>query len=177
MRKLLFAIAAASLSAAPATAALKVGDTAPDFTTTGAYQGKALKIHLAEQLKKGPVVLYFFPKAFTETCDLEAHLFSEKAGEFRKLGVRVIGMSADDLPQLKRYSVATKTCSGKFPVATADMALRQKYDVVLTQKPDYAMRTSYVIDRSGKIVMEYTDMKDAPGHVNRALAAAQALKK
>jgi peroxiredoxin len=175
MRKLLFAIAAASLAAAPATAALKVGDTAPDFTATGAFRGKPVKIHLAEQLKKGPVVLYFFPKAFTDTCDREAHLFSESTAQFRKLGARVIGMSADDLGQLKKFSV--QKCSGKFPVATADMTLRQKYDVVIAQKPEYANRTTYVIDRSGKIAMEYTDMKDAPGHVQRSLAAVQALKK
>jgi peroxiredoxin len=175
MRKLLFAIAAASLASAPATAALKVGDTAPDFTATGAFKGKPVKIHLAQQLKKGPVVLYFFPKAFTGTCDLEAHLFSERTAEFRKHGARVIGMSADELGQLQKFSV--QKCSGKFPVATADMALRQKYDVVLAQKPEYANRTSYVIDRSGKIVMEYTDMSDAAGHVAKTFAAVQALKK
>jgi peroxiredoxin Q/BCP len=175
MRKLLFAIAAGSLAAAPATAALKVGDPAPDFTATGAFRGKPVNIHLASELRKGPVVLYFFPKAFTGTCDLEAHLFSESTAKFRKLGAHVIGMSADDLPQLKKFSV--QRCSGKFPVATADMALRQKYDVVIAQKPEYANRTSYVIDRSGKIVMEYTDMSDAPGHVSRTLAAVQALKK
>jgi peroxiredoxin Q/BCP len=174
MRKLLFALAATSLIAAPATAALKVGDTAPDFTVTGAFRGKPVKIHLAEQLRKGPVVLYFFPKAFTDTCDLEAHLFSVKTPQFKKLGAQVIGMSADDLIQLKKFSV--KKCSGKFPVGTADMTLRQKYDVVIAQKPEYANRTSYVIAPSGKIVMEYTDPSDAAGHVAKTFAAVRALK-
>ena len=76
MRKLLFALTVAILAATPATAALKVGDKAPDFTTTGAVGGKEFKIHLADQLKKGPVVLYFFPKAFTSGCTAEAHAFS-----------------------------------------------------------------------------------------------------
>ena len=87
MRHFLFAIAAASLITAPATAALKVGDKAPDFTTTGAVGGKEFKVHLAEQLKKGPVVLYFFPKAFTSGCTAEAHAFSESIGDFKKAGV------------------------------------------------------------------------------------------
>ena len=94
MRKLLFAFAAASLIAAPANAALKVGDKAPDFTTTGAVGGKEFKLHLAEQLKKGPVVLYFFPKAFTSGCTAEAHAFSESIGDFKKAGAEVIGIKS-----------------------------------------------------------------------------------
>src|SRR5215469_4199676 len=117
MRKLLFALAATSLIAAPATAALKVGDKAPDFTTTGAVGGKEFKLHLAEQLKKGPVVLYFFPKAFTEGCTKEAHAFSAAIGDFKKAGAQVVGMSADNLERLHDFS--TKECSSAFPVATA----------------------------------------------------------
>ena len=84
MRKLLIAILASSLAAAPATAALKTGETAPDFTTTGAVGGKEFKLHLAAQLKKGPVVLYFFPKAFTSGCTAEAHAFSAAIGDLRR---------------------------------------------------------------------------------------------
>src|SRR5256885_14750006 len=104
MRKLLFALAAVSLAAAPAVGALKVGEKAPDFTTTGAVGGKEFKLHLAEQLKKGPVVLYFFPKAFTSGCTAEAHAFSENIGEFKKAGAQVIGMSADGLETLHDFS-------------------------------------------------------------------------
>ena len=97
MRNLLFGLAAAGLALTPATAALPVGAKAPDFTTTGAVGGKEFKLHLAEQLKKGPVVLYFFPKAFTSGCTAEAHAFSEIDRDFKKAGAQVIGMSADDL--------------------------------------------------------------------------------
>src|SRR6476660_6740064 len=116
MRKLFLFLAAAAL-AAPAAAALKVGDKAPDFTTMGAVGGKEFKVHLAEQLKKGPVVLYFFPKAFTSGCTAEAHAFSESIGAFKKAGAEVIGMSADKLATLKDFSV--KECRSAFPVATA----------------------------------------------------------
>ena len=85
------------LAAAPAIAALKVGDKAPDFTTVGAVGGKDFKIHLRRMLKKGPVVLYFFPKAFTSGCTAEAHAFSQSIGDFKKAGAQVIGMSGDDL--------------------------------------------------------------------------------
>ena len=84
MRKLLFGLSAIMLAAAPASAALQTGAKAPDFTTTGAVGGKAFKLHLAEQLKHGPVVLYFFPKAFTQGCTLEAHAFSDAAKDFKQ---------------------------------------------------------------------------------------------
>jgi len=150
-----------------------VGSKAPDFTTTGAIAGKPFKLHLADQLKQGPLVLYFFPKAFTSGCTAEAHAFSEASADFKKLGARVVGMSADDLPTLKEFSV--KECRNAFPVATASPEVRKAYDVVLKQKPEYANRTSYVIDRHGKIVMEYTNL-DPTEHVERTLAAVKALK-
>lgn len=173
MRKLLFAFAAATLIAAPATAALKVGDKAPDFTTTGAVGGKEFKLHLADQLKKGPVVVYFFPKAFTSGCTAEAHAFSESIGEFRKAGAQVIGMSADDLKTLHDFS--TKECRSAFPVATASPAIQKAYDVAWAAHPGITTRTSYVIDRSGRIVMVHDDL-DYREHVARALAAVRGLK-
>ena len=96
---------------------LKVGDKAPDFSTNGAVGGKDFKLHLADQLKKGPVVLYFFPKAFTSGCTAEAHAFSSAIGDFKKAGAQVIGMSADNVQTLHDFS--TKECRSAFPVATA----------------------------------------------------------
>ena len=173
MRKLLIALAAVSFAATPATAALKVGDTAPDFTTLGAVGGKEFKIHLADMVKKGPVVLYFFPKAFTSGCTAEAHAFSEAIGDFKKAGAQVVGMSADDLKTLHEFSA--KECRSAFPVATATPALQKAYDVAWAEHPGITTRTSYVIGRNGKIVMVHDD-RDFSQHVAKTLAAVHAAK-
>jgi peroxiredoxin len=173
MRKLLFAIAAVGLVAAPANAALKQGARAPDFTTTGAVGGKEFKIHLADQLKKGPVVLYFFPKAFTSGCTAEAHAFSAAIDDFKKAGAQVIGMSADDLKTLHDFS--TKECRSAFPVATATPQMQKAYDVAWAAHPGITTRTSYVIDRRGRIVMVHDDL-DFSEHVAKTLTAVKSLK-
>ncbi|HKP34453.1 MAG TPA: peroxiredoxin [Sphingomicrobium sp.] len=173
MRKLLFALVASSLAFSPATAALKVGSKAPDFTTTGAVGGKAFKLHLAERLKKGPVVLYFFPKAFTSGCTAEAHAFSEAIADFKKAGAQVIGMSADNIATLKDFSV--KECRSAFPVATATPGTQKAYDVAWAEHPGLTTRTSYVIDKRGKIVLVHDDL-DFSEHVAKTLAAVKALK-
>src|SRR3954454_6407792 len=173
MRKLLFGLAAAGLPLTPATAALPVGTKAPDFSTTGAVGGKEFKLHLAEQLKKGPVVLYFFPKAFTSGCTAEAHAFSESIANFKKAGAQVIGMSADDLKTLHDFS--TKECRSAFPVATATPEIQKGYDVAWAAHPGITTRTSYVIGRDGKVVMVHDDLNFAE-HVAKSLAAVKALK-
>ncbi|WP_114227436.1 MULTISPECIES: peroxiredoxin [Sphingomonas] len=171
MRRLLFAAALTLGLGAPAAASLPVGAKAPDFTTMGALGGKDFKLHLADQLKHGPVVLYFYPKAFTEGCTFEAKAFSDASADFQKAGARVIGMSADDLPTLRRFS--TEACRGKFPVATASPEVIKAYDVKL---PVVSMtnRTSYVIARDGRITFVHSDLswKD---HVAKTLAAVRAL--
>jgi peroxiredoxin len=173
MRKLLFALAVISFAATPATAALKVGDQAPDFTTSGAVGGKSFKLHLAEQLKKGPVVLYFFPKAFTSGCTSEAHAFSESIGDFKKAGAQVIGMSADDMPTLQKFS--KEECRSAFPVATATPQTQKAYDVAWAAHPGITTRTSYVIGKQGRIVMVHDDL-DFSQHVAKTLAAVKTLK-
>ena len=174
MRKLLIGLAAAGLVASPALAALKIGARAPDFVTTGALAGKPFKIHLKDQLKKGSVVLYFFPKAFTKGCTAEAHAFSDATADFRKVGASVIGMSADDLPTLKKFSV--EECRNAFPVATATSATQKAYDVAWAEHPGLTTRTSYVIGRNGRIVMVHDDL-DFSQHVAKTLAAVKALKR
>src|SRR3954464_6268031 len=173
MRKLLFGLAAAGLALTPATAALPVGTKAPDFTTTGAVGGKEVKLHLDDQLKKGPVVLYFFPKAFTSGCTAEAHAFSESIAAFRKAGAQVIGMSADNLKTLHDFSA--KECRSAFPVATATPAIQKAYDVAWAEHPGLTTRTSYVIGKNGKVVMVH-DQLDFSQHVATTLAAVKALK-
>jgi peroxiredoxin len=173
MRRLTFAFALAAI-AQPLGAALPVGARAPDFTTTGALAGKPFKLHLNDQLRHGPLVLYFYPKAFTQGCTLEAKAFADAMPAFRKAGARVVGMSADDLETLKRFS--TEACRNAFPVATASPETIKAYDVVLKQKPELTDRTSYVIDRKGRIVMVHSDL-DWKDHVAKTLAAVRALKK
>jgi peroxiredoxin Q/BCP len=174
MRKWIAGIGIAILAAAPTAAALPTGAKAPNFTTQGAIAGKPFRLNLAEQLKHGPVVLYFYPKAFTKGCTLEAHAFSEAAKDFKKAGARVIGMSADDLPTLEKFSV--EGCRNAFPVATATPEVIKAYDVALKQKPEMTDRTSYVIDRSGKIVFVHSDL-DWSQHVSKTLAAVKGLKR
>ena len=174
MRKWIAGIGIAILAAAPTAAALPTGAKAPNFTTQGAIAGKPFRLNLAEQLKHGPVVLYFYPKAFTKGCTLEAHAFSEAAKDFKKAGARVIGMSADDLPTLEKFSV--EGCRNAFAVATATPDVIKAYDVALKQKPDMTDRTSYVIDRSGKIVFVHSDL-DWSEHVAKTLAAVKGLKR
>jgi len=173
MRKLLIGSALA-LVALPAPAALPTGTRAPDFFTTGAMAGKPFRLHLKEQLRKGTVVLYFFPKAFTKGCTLEARAFSEAKEQFRRAGARVIGMSADDLPTLQKFSV--EECRNSFAVATATPEIIAAYDVALKQKAGLTDRTSYVISQSGRIVMVHSDL-DWSQHVAKTLAAAKAISR
>ena len=178
MRQPLNILAAIALvaSAMSASAALPVGGKAPDFETTGAIAGKPFKLHLADQLKNGPVVLYFFPKAFTAGCTAEAHAFSEATKDFKAAGARVIGLSADDLPTLQKFSV--EACRNAFPVATASPTMIKAYDVALPlpgKSVSLTNRTSYVVARDGKIVMVHSEM-DWKDHVAKSLAAVQALK-
>ena len=173
MRRLTLALALL-VASQPIGAALPVGAQAPDFRTTGALAGKPFNLHLKDQLRHGPLVLYFYPKAFTEGCTFEAKAFADAMPEFRKAGARVVGMSADDLETLKRFS--TEACRNAFPVATASPATIKAYDVVLKQKPELTDRTSYVIDKKGRIVMVHSEL-DGKDHVSKTLAAVRALKK
>lgn len=158
---------AMALPAGPSLAALPIGATAPDFTTQASLAGKPFGFHLADTLKKGPVVLYFFPAAFTSGCTFEAHEFAEATDAFAKLGATVIGVSADNIETLNRFSVSE--CRSKFAVASADAKLITQYDVKL---PVMSMtnRTSYVIAPDGKIVFAYSAL-DYKGHVEKTMAA------
>ena len=161
---LLFALAS------PAHAALPVGAAAPDFTTRGAIAGKVFTLNLAQQLKKGPVVLYFFPAAFTPGCTLEAHDFAEATDDFKALGATVIGLSADPVDTLAKFSVSE--CRNKFAVASAGPSLIAKYDVALPRKAGLSNRTSYVIAPDGKVAYVHSDLNHRD-HVKNTLAAVR----
>lgn len=155
----------------PVLAGLKPGTSAPDFTARASLGGKEFDYSLSEQLKKGPVVLYFYPAAFTPGCTIEAHEFAEAVDKFAALGASVIGVSADDIDVLSKFSI--NACRSKFPVAAdSGKDIMAAYDAVMPGKPEYANRTSFVIAPTGEIIYEYTAM-DPTQHVENTLAAVE----
>lgn len=160
---------ATMIAAAPAAAALQPGARAPMFTTQASLAGKPFRFSLADALKKGPVVLYFYPAAFTKGCTLEAHEFAEATDDFSRLGATVVGMSADPIDKLNRFS--REACRDKFAVGTATADVIKAYDVKL---PVVAMsnRTSYVIAPDGRVVYAHSAMA-AKGHVANTMAAVK----
>lgn len=168
-RSLAAAILALAAAAAPALAALNTGQTAPDFSAQASMGGKVFTFNLADALKKGPVVLYFYPAAFTKGCTIEAHTFADAMDQFKALHATVIGVSHDTIDTLNKFSVSE--CRSKFPVAAdPSLTVAKQYDAVLPQAPTYANRTSYVIAPDGKILATLTDLTHPQQHVNNALA-------
>ena len=161
----------ALLVPALAGAALQVGARAPDIETTASLAGKEMPFSLKAALRKGPVVLYFYPAAFTKGCTIEAHDFADATDDFGKLGATVIGMSADPIEKLNQFSTAE--CRNKFAVGSATPATIAAYDVVLPVKPSISNRTSYVIAPDGKVIFAYSAM-DPAGHVTGTMDAVKA---
>jgi thioredoxin-dependent peroxiredoxin len=171
-RYLTAALVAAAISPLPASAALPIGTKAPDFTLQASQGGNAFTFDLADSLKKGPVVLYFYPAAFTQGCTIEAHEFADAIDQYKALGATVIGVSHDPLDKLQKFSVSE--CRSKFAVAAdTNGTVMKAYDAVLAQHPQYANRTSYVIAPDGTIVYTYTSL-DPALHVQNTLNALKA---
>lgn len=164
----LLALTAALTLATPCLAELPAGTKAPNFSTQATLAGKPFAFALDAALKKGPVVLYFFPAAFTSGCTIEAHEFAEATPEFQKLGATVIGVSADSIDKLNKFSVLE--CRNKFPVAVATPSMIKDYDAALIFGK--SNRTSYVIAPDGKIIYSYKAIA-AEGHVANTLAAVK----
>lgn len=165
-----------SLLAAPAFSAwagLDPGTIAPDFSLQAAQAGQVFRFSLREALAKGPVVLYFFPAAFSEGCSIEAHTFAEAIADFRAAGASVIGVSGDDIGTLTKFSM--QACQGEFPVASdADQRVMKSYDAAMQTRPDFATRISFVIAPDGRIAYTYKNLEPT-GHVERTLAAVRQL--
>ena len=152
-----------------AQAELKAGDSAPDFTTQAALAGKTFEFSMAAALKQGPVVLYFYPKAYTSGCTVEAHNFAAASEKYKELHATLIGISTDGIETLKKFSVSE--CGGKFAVAAdPDGRITKSYDSMLLWKSGYASRTSYVIAPDGKVIYAYTAMSPDK-HVDNTLTA------
>ena len=191
MKKLLLGLALTTLFAAPAFAALKVGDTAPDFSAVASLGGKEFTFKLNEALKKGPAVVYFYPSAYTGGCDLEAHTFAEESDKFATAGATIIGVSADDLGRLHQFSADPKFCAGKFPIASdADTKIAQSYNLNVTPPREGAKdvnqvainhafieRVTYVIGKDGKILATLSSKTDGLSpdqHVAKSLEIVSA---
>jgi thioredoxin-dependent peroxiredoxin len=157
-----------------AFAALDVGARAPNFKLKSAVAGQLGEFDLAESLKTGPVVLYFFPAAFTAGCNREAHAFAEHINEFKALGATIIGVSNDSIETIAKFSV--QECAGKFSVAADPeskviSAYDAKFPIV-----GKAQRVSYVIGKDGKIAFTFSSLSDPDGHIENTLKALKGLK-
>ncbi len=165
-----FLLSLCAMSASQAAlAALKPGDRAPDFSAPSSLGGQVSTFSLADNLKKGPVVLYFYPAAFSSGCTIEAHLFAEAIDKYKALGATVIGVSNDKIETLTKFSVSE--CRSKFAVAAdTDQKIMKAYDAVMLIKSDYASRISYVIAPDHSILYEYSSMSPDK-HVENTLQA------
>ena len=171
MKRVLLGALLGCLLATPALAELKPGDAAPGFTAPATLAGKEFTFTLADKLKDGPVVLYFYPAAFSSGCSVEAHDFAEATDRFKALGATVIGVSHDKIDVLDKFSMAD--CQSKFALAAdPELTVAKSYDAVLTKMLCYADRTSYVITPDGKILYSYSAM-DPDKHVENTMAALE----
>lgn len=183
---LIAAALAALVLPAAAQAELPAGARAPNFSTQAAIGGRTSAFNLSQALRRGPVVLYFYPKSFTQGCTLEARAFAEAHDQFAAAGATVIGLSADDIATQRRFS--TEECRSKFAIGVATPQITRSYDVAFrTDKLPPAMqaraaamanatsRTSYVIGQDGRIRFVHSDL-DYRDHVRLTLQAVQALR-
>ena len=161
--------------ATPAYAALDIGQVAPKFNAPAALAGRPFVYSPAGALAKGPVVLYFFPAAFSQGCSIEAHEFAEAMEKFQALGASVVGVSTDDIDTLSKFS--SQACGGKFPVASDEnRSITQSFDAVMQTRPDFANRISYVIAQDGTVAFYYLNLSPTR-HVEKTLDALRALQR
>ena len=192
MKTLYLRLVLVALVSLPVVAALKVADKAPDFSARASLAGKEFNFSLEDALKKGPVVVYFYPSAYTKGCDLEAHTFAQEKEKFDAAGATIIGVSADSIARLNVFSADPEYCAGKFPVASdADRKIAASYNLTVNALKagakdvrgvdidhDFIERVTYVIGKDHKIVatLSSADDKLSPDqHVEKALGIVQKL--
>jgi len=180
----------ACIASMPALAALQAGASAPTFTAQASLAGKPFTFSLKDALAKGPVVVYFYPSAYTGGCDLQAHTFAVNKDKFTAAGAIIIGVSLDSIQRLNDFSADPNYCAGKFPTASdADGSIAKSYDLQVRQGPpglkdvrgveighDFVERTTFVVSAAGRIAATITGV--APDkNVEQALEAVQRLSK
>ena len=188
MKRLVLTCLISTAICLPALAALKDGDKAPEFTAPASLAGKEFKFSLKDSLKKGPVVVYFYPSAYTQGCNLQAHTFSVNQEKFAAAGASVVGVSLDSIQRLNQFSADPDYCAGKFPVASdANGSIAKSYDLNVKQiaglkdtkgnEVDHGLaeRTTFVITPDGKIAATLGGMKPDE-NVMKALETVQKLK-
>jgi thioredoxin-dependent peroxiredoxin len=188
MTRVLLSVVLSSVIALPAMAALKEGDKAPDFKTQASLAGKSFTFSLRDALKKGPVVVYFYPSAYTGGCNIQAHTFAVNSDKFAAAGATIIGVSLDSIKRLNDFSADPQYCAGKFPTASdADGAISKSYDLKVAEgKPGikdtrgveidhgFAERTTFIVTSDGKIAATIGGMAPAD-NVTKALEEVQHL--
>jgi peroxiredoxin len=188
MKRVLLTCLVSTAICLPALAALKDGDSAPAFTAQASLAGKEFTFSLKESLKKGPVVVYFYPSAYTQGCNLQAHTFSVNQEKFAAAGASVVGVSLDNIQRLNQFSADPDYCAGKFPVASdADGSIAKSYELNVKQiaglkdtkgnEVDHGLaeRTTFVVTPDGKIAATIGGMKPDE-NVMKALETVQQLK-
>ena len=189
MKRMLAGLILSGVVALPAFAALKQGDAAPEFKAPASLAGKEFTFALKDALKKGPVVVYFYPAAFTGGCNIQAHTFSENSAKFAAAGASIIGVSLDKIATLNEFSADPQYCAGKIPVASdADGKIAKSYDLQVRegkagmkntrdQEIDHGFteRTTFVVTPDGKVAATIGSMAPAD-NVMKALEAVQGLK-
>ena len=192
MKSIFLGSVLSALAVLPLLAALKVADKAPDFSARASLAGKEFSFSLQDALKKGPVVVYFYPSAYTKGCDLEAHTFAQEKDKFDAAGATIIGVSADSIARLNQFSADLEYCAGKFPVASdPDRKIANSYSLTVNSVKagmkdvrgveidhDFIERVTFVIGKDHKIIatLSSTDDKLSPDqHVEKALDIVQKL--
>jgi thioredoxin-dependent peroxiredoxin len=169
-------------------AALQVNQTAPDFFTQASLAGKAFTYSLKQALRKGPVVVYFYPSAYTGGCNIQAHTFAVESDKFAAAGASVIGVSLDSIKRLNDFSADPDYCAGKIPVASdADGAIAKSYDLSIREAAagrkdtrgieidhGFAERTTFIVTPDGKIAATIGGLPPAD-NVAKALDFVQQL--
>jgi len=188
MKRPVLACLLVAISISSAVAALKVGDVAPNFNAPASLAGKAFNFSLKDTLKKGPVVVYFYPSAYTNGCNVQAHTFAVNHDKFAAAGATIVGVSLDNIARLNDFSADPDYCAGKIAVASdVGGKISKAYDLAVREAQSgrkdtrgadidhgYTERTTFIVTPDGKIAAAVGGLAPAT-NVEQALEAVQKL--